>query len=280
MVVAPPVTGLARSVRHSSPGRNDAVKNKETWKPGKFILTKQGLKASRDRREVSIGSRFICDIQAAVYERAIRRHARGVLLDLGCGKVPLYELYRDYVTENICVDWVETPHKSEYFDYEYDLNREIPLADNQFDTILATDVLEHIANPDCFWHEVARLVKPGGKVIIGAPFLYWLHEEPYDFARYSEYRLTLFCEQNGLTVVSLEAYGGSLEVVLDIIAKHLKFSRILSAVHLMMSKAVTRLFSGRKFINKTARRFPLGYCLVAEKPKSLKGGNSNAGNPI
>lgn len=241
------------------------MKNKETWKPGKFVLTKYGLRASRDRQEVGIGSRFIGDIQAAVYERLIRTHARGILLDLGCGSVPLYELYRDYVTENICVDWAGTFHKSEHLDYEFDLNREIPLPDSRFDTILATDVLEHIADPGRFWQEAARLLKPGGKVLLGVPFLYQIHEAPYDFARYTEYRLTQFCEENRLTVVSLEPYGGSLEVVCDIIAKHLTFSIILSAVHLIVSKAVTGCFIGRMVFRKTARRFPLGYALVAEK---------------
>lgn len=259
------MTRWVRQGRPLSPRGNSPVKNKETWKPGKFVLSKQGLRASRDRREVGIGSRFIGDLQAAVYERAIRTYARGVLLDLGCGKVPLYELYRDYVTENICVDWAETFHKSEHLDFECDLNREIPLADNLFDTILATDVLEHIANPDCFWHEAARLLKPGGNIILGVPFLYFIHEEPYDYARYSEYRLTLFCEEHGLTVVSLEPYGGALEVIFDIIAKHLKFSRLLSAVHLIVSKAVSRFFKEKKFYKKIARRFPLGYCLAAEK---------------
>ena len=241
------------------------MKNKDTWKPGKFILTKHGLRASRDRREVGIGSRFIGDIQAAVYERAIRTHARGRLLDLGCGKVPLFELYRDYITENICVDWAGSFHESKHLDYEFDLNHEIPLPDNQFDTILAADVLEHIANPDCFWHEMARLVKPGGKIILGVPFLYQIHEAPYDFARYSEFRLSLFCEQHRLKVVSLEPYGGSIEVIFDMIAKHLTFSRILSALHLVVSKMVSGCFIGRKLYKKTARRFPLGYCLTAEK---------------
>lgn len=270
MVIAPLVTALVRLGRYLFPRKDNAVKNKDAWKPGKFILTKHGLRASRDRREVGIGSRFIADIQAIVYELAIRTHTRGRLLDLGCGKVPLFELYRDYVTENICVDWAGSFHNSEHLDFEFDLNREIPLPDNQFDTILAADVLEHIANPDCFWHEMARLVKPGGKVILGVPFLYQLHEEPCDFARYSEYRLTMFCEQHGLEVVSLEAYGGSLEVIFDIIAKHLKFSRILSAVHLVVSKAISRFFMGKTFYKKIVRKFPLGYCLVAKKTETLK----------
>jgi SAM-dependent methyltransferase len=204
-----------------------------------------------------------------VYAQAIRTYARGLLLDLGCGSVPLYRFYRDYVTDNVCIDWAGTFHKTEHLDYECDLNREIPLPDHRFDTILATDVLEHIANPGGFWQEMARLLKPGGKIIVAVPFLYQVHEAPHDYARYTEYQLTRSCERHGLTVVSLEPYGGSVEVILDIIAKHLSFSKILSALHLAVSKFLSRLLAGRKVYKKIARRFPLGYVLISEKPVPL-----------
>ena len=243
------------------------MKNKESWKPGKFILTKKGLKASRDRKVVTIGSRFIADIQGKVYAEAIRSHARGLLLDVGCGSVPLYQFYRDYISDNICIDWVNSSHKTNYLDYEINLNNKIPLESNSFDTILATDVLEHLVNPECFWNEMARLLKEGGKIILAIPFMYWIHEPPHDYARYTEFQLTHFCQTNGLNVVSLEPYGGSVEVLLDIIAKHLSFSNILSFIHLIFSKAIRRLISGRKFYRKLTRRFPLGYLLIAEKKK-------------
>ena len=37
---------------------------------------------------------------------------------IGRGKVPLYAAYREFVTENICVDWNNSIHKNEYLDYE------------------------------------------------------------------------------------------------------------------------------------------------------------------
>lgn len=241
------------------------MKNKDLWTPSKFIKTKHGLKASRDVNHVAIGSRFVGDIQAAVYEHAIHMHACGVLLDLGCGNVPLYETYRDFVEEIICVDWEHSFHDNKYLDYVYDVNRKIPLPDNHFDTILTTDVLEHIAAPQQFWHEVARLLKPGGKVIMAVPFLYGIHEAPYDYARYTEYQISLACTQNGLKIIYLEPYGGSVEVILDIVAKHLKFSKLLSAIHLTVSKCLSRLLRGRQFYRKITRKFPLGYCLIAQK---------------
>ena len=242
------------------------MRNREAWRPGRFLVTKKGLKASRDSRQVGLGSRFIGDLQGVEYARAIRSHARGLLLDLGCGNVPLYQFYRDLVTDNVCVDWVHTSHKSEHLDHECDLNQELPLPSGHFDTILATDVLEHIADPDRLWQEMSRLVRPGGKIILTVPFLYWIHEAPHDYARYTEFQLNRFCERHGLGVASLKACGGSVEAILDIIAKHLAFSRVLSAIHLGVSKGIVRLIAGREFYKRIARQFPLFYVLVAEKP--------------
>ena len=120
------------------------MKNKHLWKPSKFIMTADGCKISRVPHEVEIGSRFIGDLIAEAYEKVIPQHTQGLLLDLGCGKVPLYEMYKNYVSDNICVDWENTLHKSPYLDYEFDLNQGIPLASEQFETlalILVTDIL-------------------------------------------------------------------------------------------------------------------------------------------
>jgi SAM-dependent methyltransferase len=238
------------------------MKNRHLWKPSKFVMTKRGYRGSN---EVGLGSRLIADILAKVYEKAIRQHAYGLLLDLGCGKVPLYELYKDYVSDNICVDWVDTLLKSLHLDYEFDLNDGIALPDEKFDTLLVTDVLEHISNPRLLWSEMARVLKPMGKLILGVPFLYRVHDAPHDYYRYTEYKLRLFCEDNGFTVLYLEPYGGSPEVMLDIIAKHIGFSKILSHIHLFFSKAFINSIIGKKLSAKTSSKFPLGYCLVAQK---------------
>jgi len=241
------------------------MKNSNSWKPSKYVLTKHGLRASRDKTEVAPGSWFVADILAGVYERALKTHARGVLLDLGCGKVPLYQVYKDYVSDNICVDWKNTFHKNAYLDFECDLNTGVPLPDQQFDTILVTDLMEHILNPDIVWKDIARLLKPRGRIIMGVPFFYWIHEEPYDYFRYTEYKLRSFCDNNGLIVLELTRYGGLLEVILNIIAKLVKFSVIISKLHLSISKILVKSYIGRWMFKKTSAKYPLGYCLVAQK---------------
>ncbi len=241
------------------------MKHPELWRPSKFVPHRGGWRASRDPVEVGLGTRLTGDRVARVYHRVIEAHARGRLLDLGCGKVPLYGMYRDRVDEVVCVDWPETPHPSPHLDHQLDLNRELPLPDSAHDTILLTDVLEHIARPDVLWREMARLLAPAGRLIVTVPFLYWIHEAPHDHFRYTEHRLRLYCDDHGLELLELEPYGGSPEVLADLLAKHLGFSRVLSAVHSACARALLALPPVRALSRKTARKLPLGYWLVAGK---------------
>jgi SAM-dependent methyltransferase len=177
------------------------LRNIEDWRPTKFVRTARGLRASRIPAHVSVSSRFMVDNVAPYYERAIRAHAHGRLLDMGCGYVPLYDVYRDVVSENICIDWQNTQHVNPYLDQMVDLTGALPFESASFDTVLLTDVLEHIPEPLNLMCEIARILRPGGKLILGVPFLYWLHEAPHDYYRYSEFALRRFCQLSGLHIV-------------------------------------------------------------------------------
>jgi SAM-dependent methyltransferase len=241
------------------------MKNDHLWQPTKYVSTAGNLAASPDTAQVSLRSRIVTDLVASAYEEALRKHASGALIDVGCGKVPLYGVYRDLVDQVVCVDWANTSHPSPYLDYELDLNKPLPFPDEQFDTILATDVLEHLKKPDLFWSEAARLLRPGGKVILGVPFLYWIHEDPHDHYRYTRYRLAVFCEEHGLEVVSLEAYGGPLAVIADLVGKNVP-GQLPARTFQSLARAFIRSRLGQRMDRARRDRFPLGYCLVAQKP--------------
>ncbi len=245
------------------------MKNATQWAPSKYVLCKGKLRASRDPQEVSVGSRLISDLIAQLYQEAFARHARGRMLDLGCGKVPFYAAYKDYVTETVCVDWQNTMHKNPHIDIECDLNQPLPLESEGFDTILLSDVLEHIAEPWQLWKEMARLLRPGGKILMNTPFFYWLHEQPHDYYRYTEYALRRFAAQASLTVLELQPVGGAPEILADILAKNLAHvpgvGRPLAAFIQWATFHGVKSSVGSKLSRKTAKLFPLGYFLVVQK---------------
>jgi SAM-dependent methyltransferase len=195
------------------------MKNEASWKPTKFVQRRNRLRHSRDRTEVGIYSRTFVDFVAAFYESAIKEHAKGDLIDLGCGKVPLYETYRGAVKSVTCVDWPASPHGGIHLDRTCDLNQPLPFADASFDTIILSDVLEHIRAPNGLWDEMVRILRPEGVILMNTPFFYWLHEEPFDYYRYTPHMLREFATARGLDVLKLEPLGGGMDIVLDLTSK-------------------------------------------------------------
>jgi SAM-dependent methyltransferase len=246
------------------------MRNRNTWRPSKYVRKNGRLVASRDSEEVGVASRLIADLTASFYETNLKLHAKGRLLDLGCGKVPLFDAYRHYVTDNVCIDWDNTVYKNDHLDFEADLTKELPFADGEFDTIILSDVLEHIAEPERLCREIARVLSSRGKLLMNVPFYYMLHEEPHDYYRYTEFALRRLMNRSGLHILQLQTMGGAPEVMLDVFSKNVMHVPVAGVPMATVSHWVTSAFVhtsvGRRISEATARNFPLGYFLVAAKP--------------
>jgi SAM-dependent methyltransferase len=245
------------------------MRNADRWTESKYVRRGGRLAASRDRAEVGLGSRLVTDRVAALYEQHLPRFARGRLIDLGCGKAPLYGSYRPLVDEVTCVDWAQSAHASPYLDREVDLNQTLPFDDAAFDVVLLSDVLEHVPAPQRLWCEVARLLAPGGHALVNVPFLYGVHEAPHDYGRYTEFALRRFAAEAGLAVPVLVPVGGSLHVLADLLAKHFAHLPLFGAPLASAAQGLVALLDrsawGRRFAERTGARFPLGYFMVAER---------------
>ena len=245
------------------------MKEKESWFPTKYIYKNGKLIGSRDKRYVAVGSRLISDLIAEYYSDNIKLYVSGKLLDLGCGNIPLYIAYKNYITENICVDWQDSLHKNHHIDFYCDLTQRLPFEDAEFDTVILSDVLEHIPNPENIVYEIHRVLKKNGKLFLNVPFYYWIHEEPYDFYRYTEFALKHLLEHAGLKIIKLEIIGGVIEVITDIISKNITRIPIIGDLPAIFLQWSTLHFSKRsigKYIKgRTSLKFPYGYFIISEK---------------
>jgi SAM-dependent methyltransferase len=138
--------------------------------------------------------------------------AGGVLLDVGCGRRPYEALFAGRVSRYVGVDWPRRADPSAPH-VVADATR-LPFRAVCADTVLATELMEHLASPDRFLEEVARVLRPSGTLILSVPFLEPLHEEPRDFYRFTPHGLRAVLARHGFALERLWAKGGFWSVTL------------------------------------------------------------------
>jgi len=196
----------------------------------------------------------------------------GAILDIGCGVKPYEPLLsapgdRWLGTDNPPTMQVSYGHLT-LADVFADC-QQLPFRDSVFDTVVCTQVLEHVAEPQRLMREIARVMRPGGILLLTAPMLWPLHEEPYDFYRYTRHGLRMLVNAAGLTVVreTQRGYGASAlgQAFLDL---HFNGFR-----HCLPGKiyiqAVCRCVNALcAFLDRImpARRLALGWAVAAQKP--------------
>jgi SAM-dependent methyltransferase len=125
-----------------------------------------------------------------------------VVLDLGAGDAPYRELFGhcDYVT----TDWEGSVHERAS---EVDVLASadaLPFDDAFADAALLTQVLEHVPDPAAVLGEVARTLRPGGRVFMTVPFVWELHELPHDFWRFTPGSLGQLLAAAGFADIEIE----------------------------------------------------------------------------
>lgn len=139
----------------------------------------------------------------------------GRMMDFGCGSKPYKPLLK--VDEYVGVDFVNEghPHDNEQIDVFYD-GKSIPLPNEAFDSVLTSEVFEHIFNLEDILDELHRVLKPGGRMLITCPFVWKEHELPNDYARYTHFALKHLLEKHGFKTVMLDKSGNFIEVLFQL----------------------------------------------------------------
>ena len=101
------------------------------------------------------------------------------ILDIGTSQRFAKEL-RPYESLFSGKEYIAAGYEPEmiYDNYNCDLHADIenmPFEDESFDAVICLEVLEHVANPFRAVKEIARVIKPGGILMLTTPFLLGYH---------------------------------------------------------------------------------------------------------
>jgi SAM-dependent methyltransferase len=149
---------------------------------------------------------------------AISEHApklTGKLMDFGCGSKPYESLFNN-IQQYIGVDYNGEGHTHEHetIDVFYD-GKTIPFENETFDSVLCSEVFEHLFLLEQNLQEVHRVLKTNGKMLITCPFVWNLHEAPVDYARYTPYALQDIFAKNGFRVLDQAQKGTFVETLVQ-----------------------------------------------------------------
>jgi len=166
--------------------------------------------------EINLGSFLNANWQLK-YILESKNYTSGWLLDIGCGKKPFLYVFNN-VERYIGIDWLKSPHLNSEVDILSDA-RKLPFKDESFDTILCTEVIEHIYEFKTAISEMNRILKNGGVLILSTPYFYWVHESPYDFFRFTKNGIVKLMEENGFKIEHFYSRGGAFSVFIDMYGK-------------------------------------------------------------
>jgi SAM-dependent methyltransferase len=147
---------------------------------------------------------------------ALAASAPGRLLDLGCGERP----YADDVPAGVRAIAVDVPGQSARVDVAA-VASALPFGETTFETVLCTQVLEHVPDPERLVAEAARVLRPGGRLVLSAPQAWFLHEAPHDYFRFTRFGLAALCRRAGLEPIEIHAEGGFFAMAGISLAAHL-----------------------------------------------------------
>jgi len=146
------------------------------------------------------------------------REFSGIVLDIGCGHMP----YKELIMNNPKVEkylGMDLENSDIYNQIQPDIywdGYNIPLPDNSVNCVMLTEVLEHCPDPDKVLKEANRVLKSEGKIIFSVPFIWYLHETPYDFYRYTPFALNHILTDTGYVDIDLETYGNNRFALLHV----------------------------------------------------------------
>ena len=160
--------------------------------------------------------RCLVDLQLLTIYRFLRSQLgswRGRVLDVGAGEAPWRELLTHTEYIGVDVDLAGEFGMRRKPDIVYYVGGELPFADESFDHVLCTEVMEHVPDPAAFLADLRRVLRPNGSLVLTVPWSARVHHLPHDYTRFTRYRLAAMMDAAGFSGVTIVERGNDIAVI-------------------------------------------------------------------
>jgi ubiquinone/menaquinone biosynthesis C-methylase UbiE len=131
------------------------------------------------------------------------------VLDVGAGRGPYRRMFShcDYKAHDFAAEPNTVGHYTS-LDYCTDI-LSLPVPNERFDVVLCTEVLEHVPEPIAAVREMARVLKPGGLLLVSSPLGSELHQDPFHYyGGYTPHWYRRFLPAAGIEIENIAANRG------------------------------------------------------------------------
>ena len=146
----------------------------------------------------------------------------------------------------------------------------LPFRDAVFDAIKATELLEHVPDVARALGECRRVLRPGGHLVITAPFLERLHGDPGDYSRYTRSMWERLLAAADLKPVTIDEQGGYFThlagLLRFLVLRAPRPLRWAGYGFFPLLDLMTRLDASPRTRRSDFAAFVGGYLIVAERP--------------
>ena len=188
---------------------------------------------------------------------------RGKVLEVGAGRRSRRGSFQPPVGE--CSGWwyldIQDSHQPDVRATVLNL----PFQNAMFDTVVCLEVLEYVLDPRVAVEELARVVSPGGCLLLSVPFIHPV-DASNDYWRFTQHVLERLVSETGLSVDRVCHQGHRLGSVLGL------FSQLVRDWKPSRTRSVLcRLFAFLTSFDReaTGRTYTTGYLVIATNRKHV-----------
>jgi SAM-dependent methyltransferase len=131
------------------------------------------------------------------------------ILDIGSGPGFFDDLFLNHYNY-FTLDFVNYPNIDIVSNV---VDQRLPIQSSSMDCTILSNVLEHLNKPEKLLLECFRILNNNGSILIIVPFMFKLHQKPYDYYRYTNYKLSEMLNECGFNDIKIKKMGTIKEVL-------------------------------------------------------------------